>query len=159
MDQLRYWRTPNKQAREISMGTLKAVRNGQKCIQLSDTKMDSVSRVTFQRRMVQSIHTFNKDLSRVCCLSGTVLASGNTEMNTTNKISVPVENQLLSHSLHTCLFAHTIFKALDWHGWCLPGSTRPSFIQLLSLTAALATHDPPPPVYEEKNTELFLSFN
>jgi len=41
----------------------------------------------------------------------------NTEMNTTNKISVPVENQLLSHSLYTCLFAHTIFKALGWRGW------------------------------------------
>lgn len=60
--------------------------------------MDSVSRVTSRRRMVQSVHTFNKDLSRVCYLSGTVLASEHTEMNTTNKISVPVENQSLIHS-------------------------------------------------------------
>lgn len=62
--------------------------------------MDSVSRVTSRRRMVQSVHTFNKDLSRVCYLSGTVLASEHTEMNTTNKISVPVENQSLIHSTH-----------------------------------------------------------
>ena len=57
------------------MGTLKAVRNGQKRKRLSDTKMDSVARITFQRRMVESIHTFNKDLLKVCRLSGTVLAS------------------------------------------------------------------------------------
>lgn len=120
--------------------------------------MDSVARSTLQRQMVESIHAFNKDLSRVCCLSGTVFASENTEMSTTNKISVPVENQLLSHSLHLYLL---IQYSKPWAGvaggfLALPAPASSSY---LAWRLCWPPHGPPPSSLWRKNMELFLSFN
>lgn len=53
-------------------------------------------------------------------------------MNTTNNFSVPVEHQLLSHSLNKWLFAHTIFKALGACHLLPSGFSSPGSIQLLS---------------------------
>lgn len=55
------------------------------------------------KAIVQSVHTFNKYLLRICYLSGTVLASECTEMTMANKTSVPVENRLLTHSTNCYL--------------------------------------------------------